>query len=156
MLRSPPLTRRGQVAAYLLFAGAGATAGIFSSPSVETTASNRALVALWVVFLVAGGLSSAGGRLMSRWAGEFVGLPLLGTAFLIYTVSILYTTVTSGRYTGFPAGLALAAIFALVATRWFEVNQIRLEAVKEARARSGPAAAEDERAPDGRDRKGAS
>lgn len=137
MLRSPPGTRRGQTAAYLCFAIAGITAAVFPSPSIQTTAGSRILVGIWVVFLTAGGLVSAVGRLAGRWPGEFVGIPLLAAAFLVYTVAIIYATVLSGRLTGLTAGIALAAIFWLVAARWFEVNQIRIEAVKASREDRG-------------------
>jgi hypothetical protein len=133
MLRSPPGTRRGQTAAYLCFAGAGITAAVFPSPSIQSTAGSRILVGIWIVFLTAGGLLSAAGRMAGRWPGEFVGIPLLAAAFLVYTVAIVYATVLSGRLTGLTAGTALAAIFWLVAARWFEVNQIRGEAVRHAK-----------------------
>ena len=131
MLRSPPSTRRWQTVAYLCFIVAGVTAVLFTAPSVRTT-SSPPLVIMWVTFLVAGGGLSAAGRILGRWAGEFVGIPLLAAAFVIYAAAILYTTIASGLYTGFPAASALAALFAIVAARWAEVNQIRVEAVKDA------------------------
>lgn len=137
MLRSPPATRRGQSAAYLLFAGAGAGAALFPAPSVTETASSKLLVGMWVGFLILGGLASAVGRILGRWVGEFVGIPLLAFAFLIYACSIIYTTIMSGRLTGITAGLALGALFCLVAARWFEVNMIRQEAVNTGRVERG-------------------
>ena len=132
MLRSPPETRRLHTAAYLAFTTAGATAVAFPSPSIESTAGSRLLVVCWVVFLIAGGLLSAGGRLLGRWPGEFAGIPLLAFAFLIYAVATIYSTIVSGRYTGITAGVALGAILFLVSARWFEVNQIRREALNRA------------------------
>lgn len=137
MLRSPPNTRRSQVAAYTSFIACGIGAAMFPSPSVETTAGSHFMLWLWVIFLVAGGLVSAFGRFLGRWAGEFVGLPLLAAAFAIYAVSLITTTITSGRLTGIPAGIALVAILFLVGGRWAEVNAIREEAVAEARALRG-------------------
>lgn len=134
MLRPPPAARRAQTVAYLLFAGAGATAAVWPSPSVKSTTGSHALLAVWVVFLLAGGVTSGVGRSAGRWVGEFVGIPLLGAAFAIYSVSAVYFTISTGQYTGITAGLALGAIFWLLAARWSEVNLIRLEAVKRSRA----------------------
>lgn len=129
MLRSPPSTRHSQVAAYVAFTGAGLAAALFPSPSVQES-SGRILALVWVVFLIAGGAFSAVGRMMGRWIGEYVGIPLLAGAFAVYVIALAWSTIATGRLTGITAAAALAAILFLVAARWFEVNQIRVEAIR--------------------------
>ncbi len=130
MLRSPPATRHSQAAAWSVFAFTGVAAFVWQSPSVEKTSGSTLLTTIWVVFLLGGGTCSALGRILGRWVGEYVGLPLLAGAFAVYAVALLYSTIVTTRLTGITAASALVAIFLLVIARWFEVNEIRIESVR--------------------------
>lgn len=132
MLRSPPSSRWFLAVAYLMFTCAGVAATVWPAPSVERTAGAGVSLVVWTVFLIAGGLSAVLGRLFGRWLGEFLGLPLLAAAFLVYAVSALYQVFAEQRPSSATAGLALGAITLLVGARWSEVNSIRLEAVRTA------------------------
>lgn len=140
MLRSPRGTSRAQTLAYLFFVVAGCTSVVVPSPSVQSTAGNHALLWLWSTFLVVGGLCAALGRGFARWAGEYVGLPLLGAACMVYALSLIVATITSGRMTAITAGVVLTAIFLLTVGRWLEVNEIRKDALIDGRDRPGETA----------------
>lgn len=129
MLRSPPSTRRSQIGAYITFAVSGIAAAMFPSPSI-TDASGKIMAGIWIIFMIVGGISCATGRLMGRWAGEYIGIPLLAGAFAVYVIALAWSTIATGRLTGITAAAALAAIVCLVGARWFEVNEIRAEAVR--------------------------
>lgn len=137
MLQSPRGTSRAQTLAYVMFFIAGCTSVAIPSPSVQHTAGSYTLLWLWSVFLVVGGLCAAAGRGLNQWVGEYIGLPLLGAACMVYALSLIVSTIASGRLTGITAGVVLTAIFLLTIGRWLEVNEIRKDAVTEAQIRHG-------------------
>jgi hypothetical protein len=137
MLRSPPVTRAGQILAYLLFVVAGLAALVWKIPPVGVPGGARVVSAIWVTFLLIGGITSAVGRISARWPGEYVGLPLIGAAVAMYAVAKLADTVRTDAYAYITVCVVLTTIPGLIASRWAEVNQVRAEALRQAKLARG-------------------
>jgi hypothetical protein len=106
--------------AYLFFLLAGLVA-FFSPSQVLVTVLLKTLVYGWAGFLCVGGMFCFYGRLRNTWSGEIVGLPLLSTSNLIFSV-LLFSRATS------PATIAIGGIFfgmaIALSARWVEVWKV--------------------------------
>lgn len=101
-------------AAYLLLTFAGV--GLLMSPAVGQVYGDHAH--WYSAFMVTGGALAAVGTITMRWAGEFTGLPLLGSALAAFSVEILWHSYEAAPWLA-SANTAFFAATALVMTaRW--------------------------------------
>lgn len=76
------------------------------------------------IFLMVGGFMAFLGAITERWAGEFMGIPLLSSSFFVFG---LITSVSNLESAPFIAGANFALLVAVAATllaRWREVKAI--------------------------------
>lgn len=114
--------RAVRVAGYMMMAAGGALA--YAIPVTSIQASTGWLVYVWASFLLAGGILSGYGALTDRWIGEFLGLPLISSAFAVYFVVLALARTVSGA----AAALAFGAVSLFLWARWQDVSTIRQEA----------------------------
>lgn len=119
--------RVARAVAYALFALAGIAAIAWPSPAVAT--ATGWLVYVWAAFLLFGGTMATVGAVTDRWIGEYAGLPLLFSAFGVYSLVIGSTA----RLTSVAGAFALGAITAKLFARWQDVGEVRREATARAR-----------------------
>ena len=75
-------------------------------------------------FLLVGGLSSMIGAITERWAGEFMGIPLLSSSFAVFGI---ISTIGAINEAPFVAGANFCLLIAVSATlfaRWREVKAV--------------------------------
>lgn len=115
--------QKGLIPVYSFAVAAGIAATVTAPPSMlEVIGSGWAR--LWALYLLAGGIVCLVGVLMRRgargdWLGEFVGLPLIGTAVAVYG-AVAMSTLNSAAGRG--AGVCLLGMLAsLLAVRWLRV-----------------------------------
>jgi peptidoglycan/LPS O-acetylase OafA/YrhL len=108
--------------AYLLFAATGATALLWTSPSVSQ--AGRVWARTWAVFFLLGGLLAAYGAWRRRWYAEYAGLPLLVTVWAVYGLAAGWVAV-QGRLSALPGCLGLLAVAGLLGARWQAVEADR-------------------------------
>ncbi|MET8908397.1 hypothetical protein [Micromonospora sp. NPDC004551] len=125
--------RWSRVVGYAAVAAAGVGAALVPDPRVAD--ATGPLVYLWSAFLIAGGLSAGLGAWTDRWLGEALGCPLLSTSLAAYAV-ILFAT---GRAAAVIGGLFLAGMAFLMWARARDIELLRREATRAARARNGRA-----------------
>lgn len=115
---TPP--RRWPLAlAYLTLAAGGAAAMVWPSPSVSRTGATQATA--WACLLIVGGLASASGVILGRWAGEYVGLPALAAVFAVYCLAAWWA-VANGVTSSAPVALVLFAFTSFLIWRWAGVR----------------------------------
>lgn len=109
-----------RVLTYLLMFVAGIC--LILSPFLSLIYIGTAEAMAW--FLTVGGLTSALGAFFERWVGEYVGVPLLASAFGVFGVISFAGAVEETPYLA-SANLALllAVMFGLL-TRWREARVV--------------------------------
>lgn len=117
--RAPRDNRRGafllgclkaiDIAIGLAALAAGVVVFVATPPSVLREVSVPALVSLWGVFLIVGGIGSASGRLLGIWILETVGIIAGAFGLLIY-LAVVIGSLRVDLYYGFTTGLALMAL----------------------------------------------
>lgn len=112
--------------AYLLLATAGVL--FIASPLFRSLSGTIAEVMAW--FLVGGGVLSAIGSASTRWFGEFTGLPLLGTAFLVFGLVSLRDGWEATPYIAVGRFCLLSGVAVVMAARWRTVFAIYRIAVR--------------------------
>lgn len=120
-----PFRRWTRVVAYTFMAVGGLASTVWPSPSVRNvTYPLAALLYLWAILLIIGGITAAVGAATGRWIGEYVGLwPLIST-FAVYGIASL----SSGRVTSIAGGLVLSSFAFFLLARWRDVADVRREA----------------------------
>lgn len=112
--RQSKYLRWGRTVAYFLIALSGSL--LLLSPIFTDFFGGVATVMSW--FLVVGGITSMLGAATGRWVGEFVGLPLLGSSFIVFGLLSLAESFGVTPYIAV-ANMALLAGFAVVmSVRW--------------------------------------
>lgn len=82
-----------------------------------------AVVLIWAIFLVVGGVFSLAGTLTRTWIGEFLGLILLFTANVVWGGALItYAYSNPGPRTSAYYGMALLAWAAGLLYRWGEIR----------------------------------
>lgn len=102
---------------YLLFATAGLL--LVLSHQLLLAYGQTAEVMGW--FMLVGGLCSAAGAGSLRWAGEFIGLPLLGTSLVVLGLEIWSHTNADSALLAAGNFALLVAIAGIMVTRWRQV-----------------------------------
>jgi hypothetical protein len=117
---------------YLLFASAGATFIISDNltPAYGPTAEIMSL------FLLIGGLTAAVGTSTLFWAGEFVGIPLLGTGLIALGIQVWWKSEEFLPWLAAGNLLLLLAVATIMYTRWRQVLAIYWVAQTTARGRN--------------------
>lgn len=116
--------QKGLVPVYTFAVAAGVSAMIFAPPTMLDVIGRRGAF-VWGMFQLIGGLVCLGGVLMRRgargdWFGEFVGIPLVATAVVIYGV---VASRTLGGVPGRLAGIFLfGMLISLLVVRWLRVH----------------------------------
>jgi hypothetical protein len=118
--RTSKMARTFYIVAYLLFLLAGVVA-FFAPSRILSQPLVGLLVYGWATFLTVGSFLCLLGKFRGNWAGEIVGLPLLGVSSWIFGV-LLFFEGTS------PAAFAVGGIFCGMATlfggRWTELMKL--------------------------------
>jgi hypothetical protein len=117
-----------------MMSAGGGTAFAIPVPSIQAAAGWA--VYLWATFLLIGGGLCAWGSVTDRWFGEYTGMPLIATAFAVYAAVIALSLTVKAT----AAALAFGAVALFLFDRWRDVNQVRVEATREAEGHSGEAA----------------
>lgn len=126
-----PPRRVARILGYTLFALGGLAAIIWPSPAVAR--ATGWLVYVWAAWLVLGGSCSMIGAVTDRWLGEYVGLPLLFSAFGVYGAVV----ASSGRLASSAGAMVLVAIALILGARWQDIGWVRREAARSAEHRQG-------------------
>lgn len=92
---------------------AGVFALVAAPPSIVREVSLPFFVVLWGVLLIAGGFSSALGRLTGIWILETAGIAAAATGALIY-LAVISTAIASSLGVAVAACLILIALLAMV------------------------------------------
>lgn len=124
---TPPPARGALCLAYFLLACAGFAALIWPAPSVG--AAGRYVADTWALFLIVGSVPSLIAVFRRSWFGEWVGLILLCTVWLVYGGAVGWSAAAHHRPQSWPACLALLSIAGLMAARWTLVDLHRRGAV---------------------------
>jgi hypothetical protein len=75
-------------------------------------------------FLVVGGFMSTLGAASERWAGEFIGLPLLSSSFAVFGIISTAGTLTAAPLLAFANLCLLLAVTSSLLARWREVKAV--------------------------------
>lgn len=118
--------RKTRIVSYAMMAAGGGVA--FAIPVSTIQSATGWLVYLWAAFLLLGGALCTYGAFTDRWIGELMGLPLISSAFGVYFVVLAFAFTVRGA----AAALAFGAIAGILTARWQDVNQIRVEATRQA------------------------
>lgn len=115
-----------RITAYVLLAVAGGFTAwqVFAVPGI-----NQPLWWTMSGFLVVGSALSLGGQLLRRWPGEFVGIPLGGSALLGF--SLLQLNLYGWALEMVPSTALLWALGLLLAVRWRDTWTLYSAARKE-------------------------
>jgi len=119
--------------AYLLMG----MAGVFCllSPFLTVVYNTLAEVMAW--FLVVGGLCAFLGSLTERWWGEYVGLPLLSSAFMVFAVLSMAGSYAEAHYLALANFALLSAVALGLMSRWREARAIYRLALHLSKRRAG-------------------
>lgn len=121
--------------AYFCFGLAGVL--LWFSPILLAVLGTLAII--MSVFLAGGGMLAFYGSVTDRWIGEFIGLPLLVAAFIVFGLIQFFFTLPETPYIA-SANLGLMlGVASILASRWREVKAVFrvAEANATARARRG-------------------
>lgn len=125
--------RWSRFAAYLLITLAGVAAIIWPPTSVrDASGGGHVLPFIWAGLMAVSAAFCAGGVMVDRWVGEYIGLIPLAFVALIFGVSALARGNAS-----WSGGLFLLAFFWILVTRWQEAALLRGEALKTFHRRDG-------------------
>lgn len=102
---------------YALLTACGIVLVVAPAPAVRAS-TYAAAVYVWAAFLIVGGTLSALGAGLDRWAGEYVGLWPVMTAFAVWSLAAL------ARPGALAFGLLLIAITVLFFARWRHVSHV--------------------------------
>lgn len=119
--------------AYALMALAGGL--LFLSPQLRELDST--VIYVMSGFLAGGGIACLYGAIRQEWVGEFVGLPLLIAAFLVFA---LVQTGSTAQRAPFMALANLSLMLSITATlggRWREVKAVYRVSVSQAGEAAG-------------------
>lgn len=108
---------------YALLTACGIVLMVAPTPAVRASTFMVA-VYVWAAFLTIGGALSALGAGLDRWAGEYVGLWPVMTAFAVWALAAL------ARPGALAFGLLLVAITILFFARWRHVSRVRRALLK--------------------------
>lgn len=112
-------TRGLRTVAYLFISMAGFL--LIWSPILTEVYSDIAEVMAW--FLAVGGFLSFLGALVRRWWGEFMGLPLLASSFMVFALISTKDTYDVAPFIAGANFLLLSAIGLALSARWWETWQ---------------------------------
>lgn len=118
--------RATRIVAYACMVIGGATL----APQIDDTVG--IVAPLWyvmVVWLVLGGLASMVGQVVHRWTGEFVGLPLVGSALLGF--GVLQANVMDWSWSVVPSTALLWSFGLVMLSRWRDVLYLYRAALAE-------------------------
>ena len=104
------------VVAYSGMSLGGIIASIWASPAVSLAGQIWALT--WAMFLAIGGVVCAAGQLWRVWLGEYIGCPMLASAYLVYAVSVANNSIINHRYAGFALSCVLVGFASAAGYRW--------------------------------------
>lgn len=108
---------------YALLTACGLVLIVAPSPAVRASVPTLAVVA-WAAFLIVGGLLSALGAGLDRWAGEYVGLWPIMTAFAVWSLAAI------ANPGALAFGLLMLGITAIFFARWRHVSRVRRALVR--------------------------
>lgn len=77
------------------------------------------------LWCLVGGVCCALGSASGRWAGEYTGLPLIGSAMFAFAVLTYRDTWEVAQWVSVPSILLLAAYGVLLTARWIDVAAVR-------------------------------
>ena len=99
---------------YLLFTASGIL--LVLSAKLALIYGTTAEVMAW--FMAVGGVACSWGSISRRWVGEFVGLPLLGTAMMVLGLLIWMTSAAHAPFIALGNAFLLFAVAGIMLTRW--------------------------------------
>lgn len=121
-----------RVFAYALLAAAGLVLFIIGDEVFPIMSAAFWTWTFMCWFLVIGGVASALGQATKHWTGEFIGLPLVGSALIVF--GVLQGGLSQWELVGVP-GVALLWAFGLVLIgRWRDIAKL-VRAAPQKRAR---------------------
>ena len=107
--------------AYLLMG----TAGLLLMVSPIIRAEMGFVGWLMALFLLLGGALSAGGSATDRWVGEFTGLPLLASSFMVFAVISTIDSLEAAPLIAVANLSLLLAVGLGLLARWREVKAVQ-------------------------------
>lgn len=113
--------RIARVAMYTLLMLAGVLYAVYPSPTLEHQIDWK--IYIWSGFLSVGGTTCLTASIRGRWLGEYFGLPLLYTAFVVFGLASLIAAGGSGSR--LVLGLVLLAFAGGLFSRWQDVGSYR-------------------------------
>lgn len=118
----PSRSRRlARVLAYFLWAVSGII--LISNPSgLINTSLTGAIVYVWSIFIMLGGISSFLGSITDRWIGEYVGLPMVISSVWLY--GGLFIFAGTFTYVKLAVGLLFISFGLKALGRWQDIRDL--------------------------------
>ena len=123
-----PVPRTIRALGYFCIAGSGVGITV-----IDIFGPFYKVMGLWCVI---GGLLSFLGTASGRWAGEYIGLPLVGSAMIAFAALTYRDTWDAAHWVAVPSILLLMGYGILLAARWADVSAVARAAKEYARGRS--------------------
>lgn len=107
----------------LAYTSMGAAGGLLLLSPVLTTVYTRTAEVM-SGFLLVGGVLAAIGAIREEWWGEFTGLPLLGSSFLVFGVLSWRGTLDTYPFIAWSNLLLLIGVSLAMTSRWRDARNI--------------------------------
>lgn len=114
--------RVARVLAYALMAGAGIVLFIIGDEVFPIMSAAFLTWTFMCLFLAVGGAASALGQATKRWTGEFIGLPLVGSALIVF--GVLQGGLAQWTLYGVPSVALLWAFGLVLIGRWRDIAKL--------------------------------